>query len=382
MQAQALKVYLEVTNHCNFRCDFCPIKESRRKTSHMEYGLFQKGIDEVADCGIADTVGFHVLGEPLLYPRIFDAVAYARGKGLQTELHSNGALLTAERVDGLVQAGVDSLVVSVQAIGQHAHASRGTRLPFDRYYRGVMDAVRRIRQSRSATQVTLCMMNSATQKLFDVDKLIRLNGKRGSFARDVASVVLDLCSAIGAKATREQVAAALREVNLNHPTYIRIDERLVVYAQPFADWGNAFTSRKVYPAMVGYCGYALSNVAVLNNGEVTICCADYDGHTSLGNLYTESLGAMLMSEKAQAIREGFARMQIVDPYCRRCVGSPNPVKAIAKGLVSIYLFRLLGFQPAGRVKEVPLLLPPLREGAEPTYRDKARRHAGAASYGD
>jgi radical SAM protein with 4Fe4S-binding SPASM domain len=379
MRPEALKVYFEVTNHCNFRCDFCPIDESRRKTQHMDYVLFQKGVDEVAREAIADTIGFHVLGEPLLYPRIFDAVAYAKSNGLQTELHTNGSLLTTERVDGLVRAGLDSLVISVQVIGQQGHASRGTRLPFDRYYRGVMDAVRRITQFSSATEVTLCMMNAATQKFFDVDKLIRMNGQRSSFSHSVASVVTDLRAAIGIETTREQVETALRKVNLNHPTYIRIREHLAVYAQPFADWGNAFTSRRVYPAMVGYCGYALSNVAVLNNGEVTICCADYDGHTSLGNLNAEPLTSMLASEKARAIREGFNRMQIVDPYCQRCIGSPHPVKAVVKGLLSIYLFKLLKFQPGGRIKEVPLILPPRQEGAALGKEGKARRRAGAIS---
>ena len=69
------KVYFEVTNTCNFRCDFCPMHVSKRKMRHMDFTLFEKGIQDIVTGHVADTVGFHVLGEPLLYPRIFDAIA-------------------------------------------------------------------------------------------------------------------------------------------------------------------------------------------------------------------------------------------------------------------------------------------------------------------
>jgi MoaA/NifB/PqqE/SkfB family radical SAM enzyme len=83
------KVYFEVTNHCNFRCDFCPLGVSKRERRHMDFSLFQKGIDDIVGEQVADAVGFHVLGEPLLYPRIFDAVSYASDRGLRTEINKS-----------------------------------------------------------------------------------------------------------------------------------------------------------------------------------------------------------------------------------------------------------------------------------------------------
>jgi len=127
-----------------------------------------------------------------------------------------------------------------------------------------------------------------------------------------------------------------------------------VYVQPYADWGNAFTRRRIFPASIGYCGYALKNVGVLSNGDVTICCADYDGKTALGNLRSAALPALLAGRPAQTIRDGFARMRVIHPHCRRCMGATSSVKALAKGLASIYLFKLLAFQPA-HVREVALL---------------------------
>jgi sulfatase maturation enzyme AslB (radical SAM superfamily) len=357
MQSQstkAIKVYFEVTNFCNFRCDFCPTNASRRKSQHMDFALFAKGIDDIARSGVAETVGFHVLGEPLLYPRLFDALDYAKARGLRTEINTNGSLLTEERVKRLVETGLDTLSISVQIIDEKAHACRGTSLPFDRYYRGVLEAVRLVKDSGCDTDVVLCAMDTSTKRYFDIDQPMRMNGSRGAFRQKLSRLILDTYSAVDRAALPLDVTAALARLSLSQPRFIRIDEHIVVYAQPFADWGNAFTHRKVYPAKLGFCGYALSNVGVLSNGEVTICCADYDGKTSLGNLNADSLDALLSSPKAKAIRAGFQRMKIVHPYCQRCVGSPNRVKALFKGLASIYLFKLIDFQPA-KVKEVTLM---------------------------
>jgi hypothetical protein len=58
------------------------------------------------------------------------------------------------------------------------------------------------------------------------------------------------------------------------------------------------------------------------------------------------------------------------------------VKAKALKVYFIYLFKLLGFQPGGRIREVPLILPPDRERTAPTHEGEARRRAGALPYGN
>ena len=75
------------------------------------------------------------------------------------------------------------------------------------------------------------------------------------------------------------------------------------------------------------------------------------------NLQTSSLSELLASEEAQRIREGFVHNRVVHPYCRHCLGSPNRLKAVAKGLASIYLFKWRGFEPS-RVKRVALRIGP------------------------
>ena len=334
------RVYLELSNICNFTCDFCPINHSKRKKEYMEFSILKKAVDEIAEEKITNWIAFHVLGEPLLYPGLLDAVKYVKSKGLQLVITTNGALLTGKIIDSLVKLNVDKLSISVETTDEREHASRGSGIQFGEYYHRIMEALRIIKHSSGHTNVLLSMMNTSSKKLFDIDRDIAIIGKNNGFKVKLSSFIRDIYASIGRSISRGTIEQALVKLNCNGPKSIIIDDRIKVYIQMFMDWGNAFTAKRIYPARIGFCGYALNNVGILSNGNVTLCCADYDGETCLGNLKDHSLVSLLCSEKAEAVRRGFNKFRITDPYCRRCLGGSSRVKAFLKGLISIYLFKI------------------------------------------
>lgn len=348
------KVYFELTNSCNFDCDFCPSSQCRRPRQAMDFALYTQGIDDVARDGLTDRVGFHILGEPMLYPRLAEAITYAREKGLRTELTTNGSLLDERHVRLLLDAGLSHLIISLQALGEEDHRSRGSALSFPAYYARVMQAARWVAKADGDTEVTLSIMNPTTLRFFDIDRRIRL-GQSGESPRDrLRRLIHDTTAAVEGDLTREEVQARLAHVNLSHPRTIRLHRKVTVFAQPVADWGNAFTSRRVHPAHLGYCGYALKGVGVLSNGTVTICCVDYDGNTSLGNLKDASLGSLLSWEPANAVRRGLKQGRLVHPYCQRCFGGASLARTVVKSVGSLFLVPLATRLPA-MTREVSLL---------------------------
>ncbi|MHB0879128.1 MAG: SPASM domain-containing protein [Anaerolineae bacterium] len=164
----------------------------------------------------------------------------------------------------------------------------------------------------------------------------------------------DTMGAIGGDLTAREVQSRLASINLSRPRTIRLHPKVSVFAQPVVDWGNAFTGRRIIPARLGYCGYALKGVGVLSNGTVTICCVDYDGNTSLGNLKTASLGSLLSWEPANAVRRGLRQGRLVHPYCRHCFGSASLIETAVKSLGSMFLVPLATRLPA-MTREVSLL---------------------------
>ncbi|MFC2169949.1 radical SAM/SPASM domain-containing protein [Acidobacteriota bacterium] len=275
----------------------------------------------------------------MLYPRLLDAVEYVKSKGLKLIVTTNGSLLTGDTINSLIKLKLDKLSISIEHANEKEHAARRSGLEFKEYYQRILDAARIINHSSAHPTILLAMMNTSSKKFFNVDKKIELIETSTGFRTKLTSLICDLCSTIGRNISRESIVRSLAKIKHNQPRSVLIDKQIRVYIQMFMDWGNAFTTNSVAPAKIGYCGYALNNVGVLSNGSVNICCADYDGKTNLGNLKKNSLLSLLLSQKAEAVRKGFDKFRVIHPYCRRCLGSSNKIKAIMKGLLSIYLFK-------------------------------------------
>jgi hypothetical protein len=303
----------------------------------MDMALFRKGVDEIVAGRLASTVGFHVLGEPLLSPGLVPAVRYARERGLRTHLTTNGSLLPV-LWGRVVEAAPSTVAISLQSADPAGHRSRGTPIPFAAYYRGVMEGVGRIRSALPETEIVVCAMNTASRRLFRFDRAIRIDAAGDAYERSLARIVLDVAAAAGLDVDEERLLALLGRTSLGQPRMLRLDPRLAVQVLMLGDWGNAFTSGPVHPPPIAYCGYALRRVGVLSTGEVTMCCVDTEGRTALGNLRTDTLADLLDSPRARAVRQGFRRLRVVDEQCRRCLGGETRLRALAKGLGSLYLF--------------------------------------------
>ena len=67
-----------------------------------------------------------------------------------------------------------------------------------------------------------------------------------------------------------------------------------------------------------FCYGLRDQAGVLCDGTVVPCCMDHEGDIPLGNLFSQSLGEILASDRAQRIREGFSRRRATEPLCRTC----------------------------------------------------------------
>lgn len=128
---------------CNFKCGYCIFsvdKSARGFISDkrlMDFDLYRKCVDDMARFPQRIKVlRFVGIGEPLLHKRIVDMVAYTAQREIaQTiEVVTNGFLLDKSMVDGLVAAGLNRLVISVQGARQERYdAVSGARTDFARF---------------------------------------------------------------------------------------------------------------------------------------------------------------------------------------------------------------------------------------------------------
>jgi MoaA/NifB/PqqE/SkfB family radical SAM enzyme len=125
------KVYIEPTNRCNLDCRTCIRHSWTEALGHMDGETFGRIMEGLRAFDDPPTIFFGGFGEPLAHPRILEMVSEAKGLGARVELITNGMLLDARTAHGLVQAGLDTLWVSLDGATPESYADvrLGAALP-------------------------------------------------------------------------------------------------------------------------------------------------------------------------------------------------------------------------------------------------------------
>jgi len=87
-------VAIEVTNHCNMHCSFCPLPLREKPLQHMAKADVFAILEELSQVAGVDHVDIHNYGEPLLHPDIWRVNDKCWELGLRGQLATNGWLFT------------------------------------------------------------------------------------------------------------------------------------------------------------------------------------------------------------------------------------------------------------------------------------------------
>jgi len=67
-----------------------------------------------------------------------------------------------------------------------------------------------------------------------------------------------------------------------------------------------------------FCMGLRDQIGVLCDGKTVPCCLDAEGEIKLGNLFTDSMEEILNCERALNIKKGFSEGRAAEELCRRC----------------------------------------------------------------
>lgn len=124
-RADLQNVYLEVTTRCNFDCAMCvrhAWKDPQGRMSQATFTAVLAGLQAFPDL---KRVYFGGYGEPLTHPQIVEMVAQLHALGLGITMTTNALLLKKPLAKRLFEAGLDTLVVSLDSM--HLQAYRNVR---------------------------------------------------------------------------------------------------------------------------------------------------------------------------------------------------------------------------------------------------------------
>lgn len=131
-------VHIESSTHCNAKCKFCPHSQIKRH-GMMKYKMFTNIIDQAMDLGCKAFTVFR-LGEPLLFPHLFDWLDYIRLKKANVSIYTNGYNLTPEIGKRLKEYSdiYCDFTISFHGYNQVSYEDN-MGISFDRVYNRILD---------------------------------------------------------------------------------------------------------------------------------------------------------------------------------------------------------------------------------------------------
>jgi radical SAM protein with 4Fe4S-binding SPASM domain len=249
-------VILQIENStiCNAHCFWCPWTIHKRTHTTMEFDLFKKIVDEAATIPRIERITITGLGEPTLDPGLWDKIAYAKKTmypNIELDVYTNGSTLDLEMVNRFKKSGLGCLYVSLNAISR---TKRREIMGLDDYDRLEPILLKAIGELNGKMRINITAVDE--KDLFDgYETEMFLDKWGGSFDKPGGHSFLHL------------------EGN-------------------WAGWNY-----KVRTTQANICERSISNVMVLVDGRVSLCCQDYNGEYIFGDLNDETIRDIYQKEE-------------------------------------------------------------------------------------
>lgn len=279
------KIYLEITNVCNLKCDFCP--ETQRKPEFMGEKIFEKILDQIKP--FTDYIYLHVKGEPLLHPNLAELLESSYEKGFKVNITTNGTLI--EKVGEMLLKKK-----AVRQINFSLHSFDGNQegIAKKEYIDPILTfANRAIQESKIITSLRLWNLD---ERLITEDQRLRN---------------LEIINKI-----EENFKLPFTiQGNLGEGKSLKLGERVYLNQDYEFKWPALGVVEDFSP---GTCFGLRNQIAILVDGTVVPCCLDGEGVINLGNIQKKEFSQIINNTRTEAIRLGFCNNTIVEELCRKC----------------------------------------------------------------
>jgi radical SAM protein with 4Fe4S-binding SPASM domain len=329
-----LSLFMELTNKCNFHCEFCPSDSQKRAIGFMDLDLAKRLIDETAEKKLATQILLHLMGEPTLHPKLDEILAHAAGRDLKTELVTNGSALVAKTIPRILDNLYGTVIASLMTPTEESYETRGdVGLKWDRYVdnfrlllRHHVERLAAGGAERYAINIRVMVTNESRSTVDFLES-----------ADEVEAIWRQWCGWVAALESELGIAPFPRpEIDANailkatgsgaSPSYpLQRGLDLTFWsAFTFANTrvGEGYVLHQDETQRQRFCKHPWLDIGVLWNGDVTFCCMDYDANLKIGNIGDSGLEAVIASDGAANLRKSMFSLDTLPDYCRQCQARP------------------------------------------------------------
>lgn len=256
------KIYVEITNKCNLSCDFC-IKNDRFE-EFISVSKFKILMDKLKP--FTNYLYFHILGEPLLHPKINELIDIA-SKSFNINITTNGYLI--KRIKN--NKNIRQLNISIHSFDEKYKVS------LDKYLDNIFDTI---------------------------DKL--------------DNTYISLRTWVDNKHNKEIINYINNRYSVNCPYKIKnfsITDRIFInnfHEFVWPDLNNDYYNDR------GKCYGLKDHIGILVDGTVVPCCLDTKGIINLGNIYKDSLDDILSKKRVLQMKNSLLNGIKNEELCKHC----------------------------------------------------------------
>ena len=265
------KVYVEIINFCNKKCSFCP--KTQRKPHLMSKNEFETVLKKLK--GVTEYLYYHIVGEPLMHPMLCDFITSAKNEGFKSAVTTNGTFLHLKG-DALIASGVYKVNISIHSFeggDMDAHA---------KYLNNCLEFADKA--SKAGVLTVLRLWNQGKDNGLNISTVDMIKERFGEF---------DKISTRGAR--------------IRDKLHLEYGERFVWPDITADDGGDSV-----------FCYGLKDHFGILCDGTVIPCCLDREGVIALGNIFDTPINDILLSPRAQLMRDGFQKRCATEELCRKC----------------------------------------------------------------
>lgn len=302
-------VNIDPSDACNFQCKFCPTgdRELMRRTEGrilrlMDFDLYKKIIDDIGEFeDKVKVIRLYKDGEPLLNPHFADMVRYAKQSGCceRVDTTTNASLLTREKSDQIIAAGLDRINISIEGVHErHYEEFSGYKIN----YRELVDNIRYFYEHKTNTEM-----------------IVKTNGdvltgeERKQFLETFGDITdgIFIESIMDCWPTFEQ-------------TKVQINETRGIYGQEIRE--------------VSVCPYVFYSIAVNSDGTASLCFLDWSRKLVIGDCRKEKIRDIWLGDALKEYQLMFLKGERkTHPICAECgqlrQGQPDDIDRFSDELI-------------------------------------------------
>lgn len=256
------KIYIETINLCNLNCDFC-IK-NRRKKEIMTIQNFKIILSKIKN--YTNYIYLHILGEPLLNPKLNEFILLASNEGFNINITTNGYLIDKIK---------DNKNIRQVNISLHSFDVK-YNVELKKYLNNIFDSVEELIKNDTYISLRLWVKNKYSEDIInEVNNYYKVNITKNNKIKE----------------------------NL----FFNFEKQFI-----WPDLNNSYYNES------GKCYGLTDHIGILVDGTIVPCCLDTLGIINLGNIFKEEIDEILNKKTVIKMIEGFKNNKKEMELCKHC----------------------------------------------------------------